>query len=127
MARRTGRQRRSPAADVSSALSYSHPTETSPLRPDIGTQAQFKKIKKPAKYRYDDSLDPSLNWDGQNSNRALGEWLLQTISEAAKLPVPHHFPQPKEFKGANGECLATVRDLHDAVERLKSIEKPFLN
>jgi hypothetical protein len=33
------------------------PTEAV-LRPDIGIQAQFKKKKEPAKYRYDRSLDP---------------------------------------------------------------------
>lgn len=109
------------------AKPYQHPTADSLIRPDVGTEAQFKKRKGPKKYRYDDSLDPALSWDGQNSSRELGEWLLRLISEAAKLPAPHRFPQPKDFKGADGAVLATVRDLHDAVQRLKSIEKPFLN
>jgi adenine-specific DNA-methyltransferase len=45
---------------------YRHPKAKLILRPEVGVQAQFKK-KKPAKeYRYDSSLSPELNWDGQN-------------------------------------------------------------
>ncbi len=46
------------------------------MRPEVGTQAQFKKKKAPEKYRYDDSLAPSLEWDGQNPARERGEELL---------------------------------------------------
>ena len=41
------------------------------MRPDVGTQAQFKKKLPPKKYRYDDSLSPSLEWDGQNTPKAI--------------------------------------------------------
>jgi adenine-specific DNA-methyltransferase len=109
------------------AKPYQHRTADSLMRPEVGTEAQFKKRKAPKKYRYDDSLDPALSWDGQNSSRALGEWLLSLISEASKLPAPHRFPQPKEFIGGDGAVLLSVQGLQDAVERLKSIEKPFLN
>ncbi len=65
--------------------SYSHPDADSPLRPDIGTQAQFRK-KKPAKsYRYDSSLDPQMQWDGQNPAREQGEALLKAILDADDL------------------------------------------
>jgi adenine-specific DNA-methyltransferase len=104
VARRTGRQRRSPAADVSSALSYSHPTETSPLRPDIGTQAQFKKIKKPANLRYDSSLSPALEWDAQNPAREQSEALIRKIMEAA-----------------------TIEEAREGARQLQVISKPFLN
>ena len=57
------------------ARSYSHPDAQSLLRPDVGTQAQFRKKKPPQTYRYDSSLAPELNWDGQNPARELGEWL----------------------------------------------------
>jgi adenine-specific DNA-methyltransferase len=49
------------------ANSYEHKTADSPMRPDVGTQAQFKKRKPPKTYRYDDSLDPALSWDGDNA------------------------------------------------------------
>src|SRR6266851_2968398 len=67
------------------AESYDHPEADSPMRPDVGTQAQFKKKKPPKTYRYDSSLSPELNWDGQNSARELGEWLLAQVEEAAAL------------------------------------------
>src|SRR3954453_20622165 len=67
------------------AASYDHPTATTPLRPDVGTQAQFKKKKPPTKYRYDSSLSPALDVDGQNSSRELGEWLLAMVEDASRL------------------------------------------
>ena len=57
------------------------------MRPEVGTQAQFKKRKAPKTYRYDSSLDPALSWDDSPS-RSLGEWLLGLIVDASKLPAP---------------------------------------
>ena len=48
---------------------YRHKTDTSPMRPDVGTQAQFRKKKAPQTYRYDSSLSPALDWDGQHGAR----------------------------------------------------------
>jgi adenine-specific DNA-methyltransferase len=45
------------------AKGYDHKEAEAVLRPDIGIQAQFKKKKEPAKYRYDRSLDPQLSWE----------------------------------------------------------------
>ena len=42
---------------------YRHPTAEALLRPDVGTQAQFRKKKPHATYRYDSSLDPAISWD----------------------------------------------------------------
>ena len=56
-----------------SAKSYKHPESESPMRPEVGTQAEFKKKLPPKKYRYDDSLSPVLEWDGQNPARERGE------------------------------------------------------
>lgn len=102
---------------------YCYPDSFSPLRPDVGTQPQFRKRKPPATYRYDSSLSPALDWDGQNHARELGEWLIAAIEEAAQLGPPHVFPQPKEFNA--GEIR--VYGLHDAVSKLKEISGPFLN
>jgi adenine-specific DNA-methyltransferase len=41
---------------------YKHPEAKSLMRPEVGTQAQFKK-KPPKTYRYDSSLSPALDWD----------------------------------------------------------------
>src|SRR5579863_7964032 len=109
------------------ADSYQHKTADSPMRPDVGTQAQFKKRKPPKTYRYDTSLDPTLSWDTGNGSRGLGEWLLARIVEASRLPAPHRYSEPQRLTGADGKTLATVRNLEDAVEQLKAIERPFLN
>jgi len=107
--------------------SYKHTEAKALLRPDVGTLPQFKKKKPPATYRYDSSLAPELNWDGQNPARELGEWLIACIEEAARLAPPHRFPAPKEFHDNNGAVLARVTGLDDAVEHLKRLSKPFLN
>jgi len=109
------------------AETYQHKTADSPMRPDVGTQAQFKKRKPPNTYRYDSSLDPALSWDEGSGSRGLGEWLLARIADAAELPTPHRFPEPQRFTGADGKALATVHSLEDAIDQLKAIERPFLN
>lgn len=64
---------------------YRHPTSDLPLRPEVGTQAQFKKKKRPKTYRYDPSLHPVFEWDGQNPAREQGEALIRQIMEAESL------------------------------------------
>src|SRR5206468_11766275 len=62
------------------AKAYDHKETEAVLRPDIGIQAQFKKKKEPAKYRYDRSLDPQLSWDIK-ADREHAEALIQQISD----------------------------------------------
>jgi len=102
------------------AEAYKHDDEAL-LRPDVGTQAQFRKRKPPKTYRYDSSLSPAFDWDGQNSARELGEWLLAQIEEASRLDPPHAFPEPRTFGDVE------VAGLADAVERLKALSRPFLD
>jgi len=111
----------------SEAKAYHHSEADAALRPDVGTQPQFRKKKPPVTYRYDSSLSPSLEWDGQNSAREMGEWLISMIEKASSLPSPHTFDKPQEFSNSSGQAVATVRGLHDAVEQLKQLGKPFLN
>jgi adenine-specific DNA-methyltransferase len=86
------------------AQNYRHPESESLMRPDVGTQAQFKKKLPPKKYRYDDSLSPSLEWDGQNSGREPGEALIREILDAK-----------------------SIEDAKAAASKLKAMSKPFLN
>jgi serine/threonine-protein kinase RIO1 len=86
------------------AVSYQHPTAESVLRPDIGTQAQFRKRKPPKTYRYDSSLSPSLEWDGQNLAREEAEALIQNVLSAESL-----------------------EEAKSAAEKLKALSTPFLN
>ncbi len=117
---------------IQQAESYKHPESESPMRPDVGTQAQFKKKKPPVTYRYDSSLSPALDWDGQSGVRELGEWLLAVIEEASALPPPHRFKEPRRFfSGKNGDAksreICSVSGLQEALAKLKAISKPFLN
>lgn len=99
---------------------YSH-EDKAILRPEAGTQAQFKKRRQPKAYRYDSSLAPALEWDGQNSARELGEWLLAQIEEAATLPPPQQFAEIRQF----GDVV--ISGLADAIAHLKAIGQPFLD
>ena len=109
------------------AESYRHPEAKGVSRPDVGTQAQFRKKKPPVKYRYDSSLSPSMEWDGTNPARELGEWLVGIALEASKLPAPHVFSSPQEFKSSDGRVLVSVKSLQEAFDELQRISKPFLN
>lgn len=102
------------------AIAYGH-SEEALLRPDIGTQAQFKNKKTPKQYRYDSSLSPALNWDGQNPARELGEWLLDQIAEASRLDPPHEFAEARLSGGLE------IHGLADAVQALQALSKPFLD
>jgi adenine-specific DNA-methyltransferase len=115
------RRRNTRTAALQEVQAYRHPEAESPLRPDVGTQSQFKKKKLPVTYRYDSSLSPVLSWDGQNPARELGEWLVGLIEKAAALPPPHVFDKPQEFKRGDGQIIATVRSLKDAVDQLKRL------
>jgi hypothetical protein len=86
------------------ASTYRHPEADSPLRPEVGTQAQFKKRKPPVTYRYDSSLSPALDYDGQNHAREASEALIGEIIEAK-----------------------TLEDARAAAQRLKAMSAPFLN
>jgi adenine-specific DNA-methyltransferase len=120
-------RKKSGAPMLPKAETYRHPEAESLLRPEVGTQPQFKKKKPPKTYRYDSSLSPALEWDGQNPARELGEWYISLIEQAAALPAPHNFPKPQELKRGDGQVVATVRGLADAVEQLKRLGRPFLN
>ncbi len=83
MAQDSGRRKRSSGPKV--AEPYRHPTAEAVLRPEIGTQPQFKKKKPPQTYRYDSSLSPALEWDGGNAARERGEALIRQILESPDL------------------------------------------
>src|SRR3990172_5060241 len=91
-------------AKTKPAKNYRHPESESLMRPEVGTQAQFKKKLPPKKYRYDDSLSPSLEWDGQNPARDQGETAIREILEAQ-----------------------TIEQAKVAAAKLKAISRPFLN
>jgi adenine-specific DNA-methyltransferase len=85
ISRAKGSGRRKRSSGPKEAEPYRHPTAEAVLRPEIGTQPQFKKKKQPQTYRYDSSLSPALEWDGGNAARARGEVLIRRILEAPDL------------------------------------------
>jgi len=103
MAKKRAKVGKTQAKPVRSEV-YKHPEATSLLRPDVGTQPQFRKKKPPVTYRFDSSLSPALDWDGQNSAREQGEALIREILETDSLEAAKA-----------------------AASRLKAISKPFLN
>src|ERR1700730_13459998 len=110
--------------------SYRFPEASLFPRPEAGQQARFKKRKPKATYRYDSSLAPEMNWEGQNPAREHGEWLIGRIEEAAKLKdtdSPFTFTEPKVFASADGKIVARVTGLADATEQLRRLAQPFLN
>lgn len=87
-----------------SAKPYQHPEADCPMRPEVGTQRQFKKRKEPTTYTYDSSLSPALEWDGQNPSREEGEVFIKAVLDATSL-----------------------EDAKAAAANLKAISDPFLN
>jgi adenine-specific DNA-methyltransferase len=85
------------------AETYKHEEEAL-LRPEVGTQAQFRKRKPPKTYRYDSSLSPALDWDGQNAARERGEALIKQILDATSL-----------------------EEAQEAAAELARLSRPFLN
>jgi adenine-specific DNA-methyltransferase len=91
------------------------------MRPEVGTQTQFKKKKPPQTYRYDSSLSPVLEWDGQNPVRDEGEKHIAEIAGQARRLAK----MAAETK--NKEMAAEAAALHTSADKLKSLGKPFLN
>ena len=79
--RKTSKKAANRAGKERSTGSYAHPEAGALLRPDIGTQAQFRKKKPPATRRYDSSLSPALDWDGQNPARERAEAKIASMEE----------------------------------------------
>ncbi len=84
--------------------SYKHPDAESLMRPEVGTQAQFRKKKEPVTYRFDSSLDPAMSWDEGNAAREEGEALIREILDAD-----------------------TIEAAKAAAARLKAMSAPFLS
>jgi adenine-specific DNA-methyltransferase len=102
--------------------SYKHPEATSLMRPEVGTQAQFKKKKSPKTYRYDSSLSPALDWDGQNPAREEGERLLSVLSSQLS-------EIRKQLTHTDNRQLTTenLTKAEEALRKLNALSKPFLN
>ncbi len=110
---------------------YRHPEATNVARPEAGQQARFRKRKPKVTYRYNSSLAPSMEWDGQSAAREHGEWLIACVADAssklAKANPPFTFAEPRRFTSSDGRVVAEVRSLADATDQLHRLSRPFLN
>ena len=111
--------------------SYAHPEANALLRPDVGTQAQFRKKKPPATYRYDASLSPALDWDEQNPVREKAEAKLAKLKDRIEKLSAIVGTENEDGAGMSQEDFATVRAelaaAKDDTADLKTLSKPFLN
>jgi adenine-specific DNA-methyltransferase len=119
----TSKSKPSPKFDA-----FQHPEATSAMRPDVGTQAAFRKKKPPATYRYDSSFAPALDWDGQNPAREQGEAILADLArQLAEIRAALDDPS-NELKPALRDTLAeAAAECVNLIDRLKAMSRPFLN
>ena len=111
------------------AEGYRHPEASALLRPEAGVQAQFRKKKKPATYRYDSSLSPALDWDGQNAAREQAEARIAALQD--RIGELSAILDPRAAATISETCLSTAREqlaaARDDAAALKALTEPFLN
>ena len=111
------------------AEGYRHPEASALLRPDVGTQAQFRKKKAPIRYRYDSSLSPALDWDGQNPAREQVEAKIAALQDrigrlATVIGGGNSGTIPEDVVAAARDELAAASE---EVAALKALSVPFLD
>src|SRR5256714_11706294 len=116
---------------------YKHPESESLLRPDVGTQAKFRKKNPPQQYKYDSSLSPELQWDGQNAAREEAEQRIATAIEQLSQVRKKISEADIEKIVADNPSLAreavlrivaeNLDDADEALRELKAMSGPFLN
>ena len=111
------------------AEGYRYPEASALLRPDVGTQAQFRKKKKPVAYRYDSSLSPALDWDGQNPARERAEEKIAALQERITR-LAASLGEGDAGGISDGDLDIARKELAAAradVDELRALSKPFLN
>ena len=109
---------------------YIHSDAKSPMRPEVGTQAQFRKKLPPQTYRYDPSLAPQLQWDGGNAKvRDEANGLIEEIAECG-VRMAELGRTPAKDEKAEAKRIAEIEELRrrisEARVRLGRISGPFL-
>ena len=108
------------------AESYKHSDATTPMRPDVGTQAQFRKNKPPQTYCYDSSLSPAMDWDGQNAAREAGESAIEEIRRGFA-QINTDLGQGLISVDPRSSAAENLRSMQQAAEKLKNLSRPFLD
>jgi adenine-specific DNA-methyltransferase len=123
-------------AKAKEAKTYGHNQEH-PLRPDIGTEAQFKKKKPPATYRYDSSLAPSLEWDdhparekAESEINAINNYLTELSIQLQKIndiESSLDTESKKALQELKHQLIKQVNKAQESLDKLQSMSEPFLN
>ncbi|MBD2137027.1 site-specific DNA-methyltransferase [Anabaena sp. FACHB-1237] len=118
------------------AKTYGHNQEH-PLRPDIGTEAQFKKKKPPVTYRYDSSLAPSLEWDdhpareqAESEINAISNYLTELSIQLQKInDIESNLDteSKKALQELKQQLIKQVNKAQESLDKLQSMSQPFLN
>ena len=123
-------------AKAKETKTYGH-NQDHPLRPDIGTEAQFKKKKPPVTYRYDSSLSPSLEWDTnpareqvESEINAIANYLTELSTQLQKINDVQSSLGNDSNQALNelkNLLIQQVNKAQESLDKLKSMSKPFLN
>ena len=130
MAAPKSRKTKAVKAKLKKAEPYRHAEATNLMRPEVGTQAQFKKKKPPKTYRYDSSLSPALDWDAQNPAREQGEALIAQLErhiEELRTSLPSPSGRGQGEGGGKGEVAKALNQAEETLRQLKALSEPFLN
>lgn len=128
MAVSKGRKVKIAKSKLKRAEPYRHAEATGLMRPEVGTQAQFKKKKSPETYQYDSSLSPALEWDAGNPVREQGEALIAQLERHIEELRAASTPSPSTGEGrGEGDVAKTLEQAEETLRRLKAVSKPFLN
>lgn len=118
-------RRKSSKTPAAPPEAYSHPEASSPARPEIGSQAHFRKTKAPAKYRYDSSLAPELVWDEGNPAREHAEKLIAELADRGLALAALAMQEP--CKQRDAEIQRLEKAIREAKRALATMSGPFLN
>ncbi len=111
------RSKKTSTEAAQTAASYEHKGAEALIRPEVGLQSRFKKRKPPARYVYDPSLAPTMQWDTGNPVRDRGETLIARIEVLAHALAVATDAQARE---------PLLADLRAATAELKAMSRPFL-
>lgn len=91
---------RKTSAPAKDPESYRYPEAGLPARPEIGAQPHFKKTRPATTCRFDSSLAPELQWDGQNPARETAEALIAELADHGLrlAEIAAHAPSPELVK-----------------------------
>lgn len=106
---------------------YTHPEASALIRPEIGTQAHFRKKKPPASYRYDSSLAPARDRDGNNAARERAETQIAALQAHIRALSTIHEQADAATESDRARARRELDAARAAANELAALSRPFLN